>query len=96
MYANENNDKLVRVGGIDVNVTDPSDPKAQPGGPKSQWVVGRVDQWPSATNELLDKASVLFSYVKNIAVYKCPANKKQFNAHDTVRSMSMNCWMNPI
>lgn len=96
MYAGDNDDKLVRVGGIDVNVTDPNDPSAQPGGLKSQWVLGRVDQWPSATNELLIKAGLLYPYVNNLAIYKCPADKKQVNGHNTVRSMSMNCWMNPI
>ena len=46
--------------------------------------------------------SLLFPYVKNLAVYKCPADRKTTTKPyggggiPTVRSMSMNCWMNPL
>ncbi len=101
MYSGDNNDKLVPVGGWNAQVTDPADPAAQPGGPKSQWVQGRVDIAPSpantsATNTAFIQIGLLYPYVNNFGVYKCPADRKNFNGVPTVRSMSMNCWMNPI
>ena len=43
MYPSDNDDKLVRVGGLADLVQLPSDPQAQPGGAKSQWALG---SWP--------------------------------------------------
>ena len=59
-------------------------------------MLGTVAASPAATNEALLKVGLLFSYVNSTAVYKCPADRKQINGADTVRSMSMNAWMNPI
>ena len=96
MYSGDNDDKLVRVGGNDVSVTDPNDPAALPGGSKSQWVLGRVDQSPGSTNLALLQAGLLYPYVNSFGIYKCPADKKMVDGFPTVRSMSANCWMNPI
>jgi prepilin-type N-terminal cleavage/methylation domain-containing protein/prepilin-type processing-associated H-X9-DG protein len=96
MYPGDNNDKLVRVGGLAELVTDPTDPSAQPGGPKSQWVLGRVDQMPSRTNTALIQGGLLYSYVNGVGVYKCPADQTLIGGAASVRSMSANCWMNPI
>ena len=96
MYSGDNSDKLVRVGGLAELVTDPADPSAQPGGAKSQWVLGRVDQMPSRTNTALIQGGLLYSYVNSLGVYKCPADNTQIGGAVSVRSMSMNCWMNPI
>jgi prepilin-type processing-associated H-X9-DG protein len=96
MYSGDNNDKLVRVGGLAALVTDPADPCAQPGGTKSQWTLGRVDQMPSRTDTSLLKKGLLFAYVNSLQVYKCPADNTQIGGGVSVRSMSMNCWMNPI
>jgi prepilin-type N-terminal cleavage/methylation domain-containing protein/prepilin-type processing-associated H-X9-DG protein len=96
MYPGDNNDKLVRVGGLAEIVTDPADTAAQPGGPKSQWVLGRVDQMPSRTNTALLQGGLLYPYVNSVGVYKCPADQTLIGGAVSVRSMSMNCWMNPI
>jgi prepilin-type processing-associated H-X9-DG protein len=102
MYPNDNNDKLVRVGGLADLVQLPSDPQAQPGGPKSQWVLGSVAQAPCWTNTLLIQMGLLYPYVSSLGVYKCPADRKSEagplggGGARTVRSMSLNCWMNPI
>jgi prepilin-type N-terminal cleavage/methylation domain-containing protein/prepilin-type processing-associated H-X9-DG protein len=96
MYSGDNDDRIVRTGGMDQLVTSPSDPGGQPGGAKSQWVLGTMDSLPAATNTLLIKGGLLFQYVNNPAVYKCPADQKMMAGARTVRSMSMNCWMNPI
>jgi prepilin-type N-terminal cleavage/methylation domain-containing protein/prepilin-type processing-associated H-X9-DG protein len=96
MYSGDNNDKLVRVGGLAAQVTDASDPSAQPGGVNSQWVQGRMDQMPMATNTALIKVGLLYPYINSLGVYKCPGDRVGVRGFPTVRSMSMNCWMNPI
>ena len=96
MYSNDNDDKIVRVGGLAAQVPDADDPRAQPGGVYSQWVQGRVDQLPTATNTALIQVGLLYSYVNSLKVYKCPADRQGVRGFPTVRSMSMNCWMNPI
>jgi prepilin-type N-terminal cleavage/methylation domain-containing protein/prepilin-type processing-associated H-X9-DG protein len=102
MYARDNADKLVRVGGLDELVRLESDPQAQPGGAKSQWVLGSMAQAPSWTNTVLIQMGLLYPYVSSLEVYKCPADKKSEagplggGGARTVRSMSLNCWMDPI
>jgi len=51
---------------------------------------------PGATNVVLIQMGLLFPYVNNAGVYKCPADKKLINGTPTARSMSMNAWMNPL
>ena len=96
MYSGDNDDKIVRTGGLSELVTFPNDLNGQPGGKFSQWVLGTIDALPGATNTLLIQAGLLFPYVNSLAVYKCPADKKLVGGAPTARSMSMNCWMNPI
>ena len=102
MYANDNQDRIARTGGMDVFVGNPNDPTIQPGyagaGSREQWCPGSVDAGNGAasTNWLLIEKGMIFPQVKNRAVYKCPADKKNYLGSPTVRSMSMNCWFNPI
>src|SRR5688572_28581577 len=97
MYCGDNNDKIVRTGGMGALVTFPNDPVGQPGGARSQWVLGSIDTVANgATNPLLVKGGLLFRYIYKLEDYKCPADRKNFNGVPSVRSMSMNCWMNPI
>jgi prepilin-type N-terminal cleavage/methylation domain-containing protein/prepilin-type processing-associated H-X9-DG protein len=102
MYPTDNDDKLVRVGGIPQLVQLPNDPQAQPGGAKSQWVLGSMAQAPCWTNTVLIQMGLLYPYVNSLGVYKCPADRKTETGAlggggaMTVRSMSLNCWMNPI
>ncbi len=96
MYSNDNDDKIVRTGGLGSLVTDPNDPQAQPGGPLSQWVLGTVDSLPSRTNTLMIQKGLLFPYINSLAVFKDPADRYLINGEPSVRSMSMNAWMNPI
>lgn len=96
MYSGDNNDKLVRSAGKSDLVTSPSDPAGKPDGAKSQWVLGTMDAVPAATNTLLIQGGLLYPYVNSLGVYKCPADRKMMANAPTVRSMSMNCWMNPI
>jgi|SRR6185369_5361493 prepilin-type N-terminal cleavage/methylation domain-containing protein/prepilin-type processing-associated H-X9-DG protein len=96
MYSGDNDDRIVRTGGLDQLVSFPNDPAGQPGGAKSQWVLGTMESLPTATNTLLIQGGLLFPYVNSLGVYRCPADHKLIGNMPTVRSMSMNCWMNPI
>ena len=93
MYADDNQDKLVPVGGIpDLVVTvNPTFAALRP-----QWVFGRVDATDSATNAWFLENGLLYSYVKNTRIYKDPADPNTYKGEPTIRSMSMNCWLNPI
>jgi len=99
LYAGDFNDKLVRSAGLDSLVATVSPTKNYP---LNQWCMGTMDSAPSWTNTILIQDSLLFPYVKSLPVYKCPADRKTTtrpyggSGIPTVRSMSMNCWMNPI
>jgi prepilin-type N-terminal cleavage/methylation domain-containing protein/prepilin-type processing-associated H-X9-DG protein len=96
MFSGDNDDNLVRVTGNEALVNSlpiPSD--AQPGGKLSSWVLGSVASFPSSTNTALIQAGLLYPYVNKLEIYKCPADTKKIFNLATVRSMSMNCWMNP-
>src|SRR5215831_15578423 len=69
IYSGDNDDKIVRTGGFASYVSDPNDPQAQPGGPLSQWVLGRVDFPTDRTNTLMIKNGLLFPYINNLGVY---------------------------
>ena len=84
MYARDNNDKLVPNGSL---ANQPAwrfysenpllDPNLQPGGSLAQWCPGNLqstvmDFSPYYTNWI--KAGLLYPYVQNVAVYKCPAD----------------------
>jgi prepilin-type processing-associated H-X9-DG protein len=64
----------------------------------ANWVLGAVNTaaGSAATNLAFIENGLLFPYVNNVAVYKCPADLKQVLGAPTVRSMSMNAWMNPL
>jgi prepilin-type processing-associated H-X9-DG protein len=51
---------------------------------------------PGATNVILIQMGLLYPYVNNVNVYKCPADRKVLSGAATARSMSMNAWMNPL
>ena len=59
----------------------------------TNWVAGTMSKANDATNThlLIDPSqSSLARYIPSPAIYKCPGDRSQF-----VRSMSMNCRMNP-
>lgn len=98
IYSDDFSDKIVRSGEEGSTVTVPINPVYLPDGALAQWVLGSVASSAGslATNLVLIQNGLLFPYVKNVSVYKCPADKKQVVGANTVRSMSMNAWMNPI
>lgn len=97
MYSGDNDDKICRNGGLQSLVTDPNAAEAQPGGTKSSWVLGSMSSVADGRTEpLLIRKGLLFQYINNETVYKCPADKFIKDGVQAVRSMSMNAWMNPI
>jgi len=94
MYSGDNSDKIVRTGGLGVLVTNPDQADAQPGGARSNWVLGDVKY----TDPDLIRNGLLYPYINSLEVYKCPADRKisDLTGEPTRRSMSMNAWMNPI
>ncbi|MDB6112047.1 MAG: hypothetical protein JWR69_3797 [Pedosphaera sp.] len=99
MYAGDNQDRIARTGGMDVYTANPNDPRILPGGTWEQWCPSSVDpvlNGPQSTNQLFIERGLIFPFVKSFSVYKCPADRNAYLGTPTVRSMSMNCWFNPI
>jgi prepilin-type N-terminal cleavage/methylation domain-containing protein/prepilin-type processing-associated H-X9-DG protein len=84
MYSHDFNDRICPTAGTEA-----------PGAP--QWCFGRMDVAAEAAEPSHIKRGLLFPYVNAIAVYKCPAdpNRTTGTGRTTVRSMSMNAWLNP-
>jgi prepilin-type N-terminal cleavage/methylation domain-containing protein/prepilin-type processing-associated H-X9-DG protein len=97
MYSSDNGDKLMPCG-EGATTTVPIAPAYLPDGPLANWVLGAVNDGAgaAASNPVFIQNGLLFSYVKSLAVYKCPADKKMVLGALTVRSMSMSAWMNPL
>ncbi len=99
MYAQDNNERLARNVHDDssVSVSDPNDPLAQEGGPKSSWVLGNLYYDPRRTDDRFLINGLIFPYTKSTAIYKCPADGIPPDGHPVAnRSMSMNHLLNPI
>ena len=100
LYSGDNNDALVKSAGLDSLVSVVSPTKSYP---LNQWCMGTMDSGTTMTNGLLIMDSLLYRYIGSLAVYKCPADRKTtkdpYGAKGgipVVRSLSMNCWFNPI
>src|SRR5688572_14040557 len=84
MYAGDANNKLV-LNDWDLSVTIPRSPS-------NSWVVGNcvVDSDPATITD-----GTLYPYVKNIGVYKCPADRGtvQNTGTSKLRSFALSCYM---
>ena len=99
MYAEDNNGKLAPNGTQVTTPATPTDPRILPGGIWVQWCPGTANAYsPYATNFI--QAGVIYPYVNNINVYKCPADHAAYKFGPLtiphVRSYSMNCYLAPI
>jgi len=93
LYSGDNNDQIVRTGGTGDTATSMADGRINNG----NWVHGDMATAPGNYDPALIMAGALFNYTKDIKIYKCPADRKvSSNKRTTVRSLSMNAWMNPI
>jgi prepilin-type N-terminal cleavage/methylation domain-containing protein len=105
MYAGDNRDKLVNVAnrGNDCgqNLSGTLDTQYQPGGSAASWILGSI-QYPkgtwgvAATDPNSIRKGLLWPYVPNTKVYRCPADTLLKDGVPTTRSMSMNAWMGSI
>ena len=103
LYTDDNNGTLVRTGGLDGLTAIVSSTKNYP---LNQWCMGTMDQLLVATNRQLIMDSLLYKYVGSLATYRCPADTSGWTGRarithgvaqlPSLRSISMNCWMNPI
>ena len=98
LYSGDFEDKIVRNGEESKGATYPFNAIYLEGGGSSTWVLGTLEANPpgSATNYAMIESGLLFPYSKNTGIYKCPSDRKLVNGSPTIRSMSMNGWMNPI
>jgi prepilin-type N-terminal cleavage/methylation domain-containing protein len=102
MYADDNNGQIVRTGGQAFRVSFLPNPWTDPGNPNNMWVYGDISVPLSAANADLIKVGLLFPYTKSLGLYKCPADRRSAlgptstASPASVRSMSMNGWMNAI
>jgi prepilin-type N-terminal cleavage/methylation domain-containing protein len=105
LYSGDYDDKIVRTGGLDTLQDREIASKAYPVN-KAQWCMGTMHAAPSWTNTILIQDSLLYKYVNNLNVYRCPADRASVKGSVNLpygsggtpkpRSLSMNCWMNPI
>src|SRR5262245_23694387 len=77
MYAGDNNDGIVRNDGLGKLITSSTDTRAtQANADWNNWVYGSMDSSPGNTDTSLLMVGLLFKYVKNVGVYKCPADHR--------------------
>lgn len=94
IYSGENDDRLVPVSNYWPNF--PTDALIQPGAAEAQLFPGSVTAITD-TNVLFGQLSLLYSSLKSVKPWKCPADPKKSpdNVTPTIRSYSANGWMNP-
>ena len=96
MYSGDNNDALALNGGSGDIATSMTDARINNG----NWVHGMMGGLGLAGGETLPelvRAGSLYPYLKNVSIYKCPADRKLgASKAPTTRSMSMNAFMNPL
>jgi prepilin-type N-terminal cleavage/methylation domain-containing protein/prepilin-type processing-associated H-X9-DG protein len=102
MYSLDNKDKIVRTGGQAYQVAFLPNAWTDDDNINNMWIYGDMSVPLSAMNPNLLKVGLIYPYVKTIEIFKCPADHRSaLGAGSTanplsVRSMSMNGWMNPI
>jgi prepilin-type processing-associated H-X9-DG protein len=93
-YAGDNNGVLVPNGSEAFPVTGPTDPNiGHP--PYWSWVYGNVSTPLTGTVNQMLTLGMLYPYIQNVGVYKCPGDTKEPHGFYPNRSISMNAWMNP-
>ena len=107
-YSLDYNDYLLpTVGQGPLQVSLLPNPYTDPGNPENQWIYGDMQQPSAAVNLDLLRLGLVFPYTPNVEVFKCPADRRtQYFGKSvppggngsalTVRSMSMNGYLNPI
>jgi prepilin-type N-terminal cleavage/methylation domain-containing protein/prepilin-type processing-associated H-X9-DG protein len=97
MYASDYLEVMAPNGEANQQVTIPTDPRILTGGAWVQWCPGQMTT-AAAVDQSFVEAGVIYPYVKNAAVYRCPADTSMYltTGRARLRSMSMNAWLNPL
>ena len=100
MYSGDNNGKLAPNGSQGTQYSSPTAVGYLPGGPYAQWCPGVVATFPNACNGDFIKAGLIYPYVNNTNLYRCPSDMKTFPFKGMnlpqVRAYSMNCCVSPL
>lgn len=110
LYSGDYDDRICRTAGLDLlvpgNTHRPNGIYLLGNVDYNQWAMGSMESPPGWTNTILLQDSLLFKYVNALQVYRCPADRATAfgptsypyggRGNAKVRSMSMNCWMNPV
>jgi len=98
MYSGDNNDRIVPTAWEgNLQTQNATAQVCQPGNRGNQWIYGRVDIIGiGSVDPRLLQVGLIFPYAPSIAIFKCPADKKNFGGTPTIRSMSCNGYMNPL
>ncbi len=76
---------------------NPTAQVCQPGDPGNQWIYGDVSTLSlGSIDPRLLQVGLIFPYAPNVAIFKCPADRKNYGGTPTIRSMSCNGYMNPL
>jgi len=99
MYAGDYSDQLILTAGVSGTASYPSE-TGLINPPRGNWVHGRMGgggYWGGEADPEMIKVGLLYTYSKNVKVYKCPADNKKNAAGTlpTTRSIAMNGWLNP-
>ena len=100
MYAGDSNERLplnANIGDSIFVTTFPTSPYTDQGNAGNQWIYGDIR---TGTDTKLLEQGQIYPYAKSVKLFKCPADQKTIvdalgQTLPTIRSMSMNCWMNP-
>jgi prepilin-type N-terminal cleavage/methylation domain-containing protein len=106
MYSGDNSEVLLpTVGQGSLQVSLLPNPYTDPGNIENQWVYGDMQKQSAAGNTNLLVLGLIYPYAPNYGLFKCPADPRTVgwglppfagSTGHTVRSVSMNGYMNPI
>lgn len=103
MYASENHEVLTPNAGPGDGTLFIPPSGVEPA--RQSWVLGDLSVSAGSANLDLIRLALLYPYVNNVKVYKCPADPRTTawsggeanpGGDPSIRSMSMNCWLNPV
>jgi prepilin-type N-terminal cleavage/methylation domain-containing protein/prepilin-type processing-associated H-X9-DG protein len=98
MYLGDNQNVIVPNGNTYVQTAAITDPIYLPSQPDAMSCPGRMDT-DGATNAAWIELGLLYPYINNVAIYRCPSDTSTWpagSAQPRLRSYSFNCWLNPI
>jgi prepilin-type N-terminal cleavage/methylation domain-containing protein/prepilin-type processing-associated H-X9-DG protein len=107
MYSGDNNEVLLPTVGQGLDqVNSLPNPYTNPGNIENQWIYGDMQNPGGSVNTNLLILGLIYPYAPNYGLFKCPADRRTAfftqapplgpGGPPSVRSVSMNGYMNPI